>query len=73
MFIVKILKRLLPRFSQLDFKVVPLNLAVVLQVDADGKIPSRNIPGLPNDDYDLLVGELIIRFHEKVIKTNAEK
>ena len=37
MFIVKILKRLLPRFSQPLFEFVPLKLVVVLQVDADGK------------------------------------
>ncbi len=27
-----------------------------------GKIPSRHIPARPDDDYDLLVGELIVRF-----------
>jgi hypothetical protein len=31
-----------------------------------GKIPTRHIPARPNDDYDLLVGELIKRFQEKV-------
>jgi hypothetical protein len=30
------------------------------------KIPSRNIPARPNDDYDLLIGELILRFAEKI-------
>lgn len=29
-----------------------------------GKIPDRQIPARPNDDYDLLVGELILRFEE---------
>lgn len=29
-----------------------------------GKIPTRNIPARPNEDYDLLVGELILRFKE---------
>ena len=27
-----------------------------------GEIPSRRIPAQPNGDYDLLVGELILRF-----------
>jgi hypothetical protein len=26
------------------------------------EIPTRHIPSLPNDDYDLLVGELLLRF-----------
>ena len=30
-----------------------------------GKIPSRNIPARPNDDFDLLLGELILRFLER--------
>ena len=29
-----------------------------------GKIPTRNIPARPNEDFDLLVGELIVRFSE---------
>jgi hypothetical protein len=42
-----------------------------------GKIPTRNIPALPNDDYDLLVGELIVRFnklisHDTSFLTNEE-
>lgn len=32
-----------------------------------GKVPSRNIPARPNEDFDLLLGELLIRFKEKVI------
>ena len=30
------------------------------------KVPSRNIPARPNEDYDLLVGELIMRFNKRV-------
>lgn len=29
-----------------------------------GKIPTRHIPARPNEDYDLIVGELILRFKE---------
>lgn len=29
---------------------------------AEGVIPSRHIPARPNDDYDLLIGELLVRF-----------
>lgn len=32
------------------------------------ELPPRNIPARPNEDYDLLVGELVVRFHEKNIK-----
>lgn len=31
------------------------------------KIPPRHIPALPDEDYDLLVGELIKRFQEKCL------
>lgn len=30
----------------------------------DGKLPSRHIPARPNEDYDLLVGELVMRFYQ---------
>jgi hypothetical protein len=30
-----------------------------------GEIPSRSIPAKPDDDFDLLVGELIMRFVNK--------
>lgn len=32
----------------------------------DGKIPTRHIPAEPNNDYDLLIGELLIRFSEAI-------
>lgn len=32
----------------------------------EGKIPSRHIPARPESDYDLLVGELILRFKERI-------
>lgn len=31
----------------------------------EGKIPARYIPARPDDDFDLLVGELIMRFKER--------
>lgn len=30
------------------------------------KVPTRHIPARPNEDYDLLVGELIKRFYNKI-------
>ena len=36
------------------------------QIYQTGTIPSRHIPARPDDDYDLLVGELIIRFNEMI-------
>jgi|GEM_PF-2708606 len=33
-----------------------------------GKIPMRHIPARPNDDYDLLVGELVSRYVEMLNK-----
>ncbi len=30
-----------------------------------GEIPVRHIPARPDDDFDLLIGELIMRFGEK--------
>ena len=32
-----------------------------------GKIPSRYVPARPDDDYDLLIGELLIRCKEKIL------
>lgn len=35
----------------------------------DGKMPyilARHIPARPNDDYDLLIGELLLRFKERL-------
>ena len=29
-----------------------------------GKIPTRNIPARPNEDFDLIAGEMIVRFSE---------
>ena len=31
-----------------------------------GKVPDRHIPARPNEDYDLLVGELISRFSKMI-------
>jgi len=47
------------------------NLELLKKVDEltdkiyiDGKIPTRHIPARPDEDYDLLVGELLKRFQE---------
>jgi hypothetical protein len=61
-----------------NFRLCTLTDAELLEkVDAktdeiyiSGKIPSRNIPAQPNDDFDLLVGELIKRYFEL---TNPEE
>ena len=34
----------------------------------DQKVPLRHIPARPNADYDLLIGELLIRFKELINK-----
>ena len=39
------------------------------QIYQTGTIPSRHIPARPDEDYDLLVGELILRYHAVVTKT----
>jgi DNA repair exonuclease SbcCD ATPase subunit len=39
------------------------------QIYQDGKIPARHIPARPDDDYDLLVGELIFRYHNRQEKS----
>lgn len=31
-----------------------------------GKIPDRQIPARPNEDFDLLIGELILRYKMKI-------
>lgn len=36
------------------------------QLYQTGTIPSRHIPALPDSDFDLLVGELMLRFHDIV-------
>jgi hypothetical protein len=40
----------------------------------DDKFPKclyRHIPARPNDDYDLLIGELLLRFKERITKEEA--
>jgi hypothetical protein len=32
------------------------------------RIPVRHIPARPDEDYDLLVGELVKRYYEKIVK-----
>lgn len=32
------------------------------------EVPMRHIPARPDEDYDLLVGELVFRFHELINK-----
>ncbi len=34
------------------------------------KVPSRNIPAKPDSDYDLLIGELILRYAESKFPDN---
>ncbi|NDV93471.1 hypothetical protein D0T84_00875 [Dysgonomonas sp. 521] len=34
------------------------------------EIPTRHIPAKPDSDYDLLVGELVMRFNERIKKDN---
>ena len=36
------------------------------------KVPAIHIPARPNSDYDLLVGELILRYHEKVLNLSEK-
>ena len=35
------------------------------------KIPPRHIPAKPDSDYDLLVGELLVRFKKKIDGTDT--
>lgn len=35
-------------------------------------VPTRHIPARPNQDYDLLVGELLLRFQEKTKEVNND-
>ena len=35
-------------------------------------VPTRHIPARPNDDYDLLIGELLMRVTDKWISTDLE-
>lgn len=41
-----------------------------------GKIPTRHIPAQPNSDFDLLIGELLLRFNDlkasNSVATNPE-
>ncbi len=37
-----------------------------------GKLPARHIPAQPDNDFDLLVGELLVRFHELTNKETKQ-
>ena len=32
------------------------------------KVPAGHIPAKPDDDFDLLIGELLVRFNERIKK-----
>ena len=34
------------------------------EIYTTGKIPTRHIPARPDDDYDLLIGELLSRYSQ---------
>lgn len=36
------------------------------------RVPCRSIPAKPNEDYDLLIGELLVRFKNAVIDSGEE-
>jgi hypothetical protein len=37
------------------------------------RVPTRNVPAEPNEDYDLLIGEMLQRFQEKSFWVDAKK
>jgi hypothetical protein len=37
-----------------------------------GRIPSRHIPARPDEDFDLLIGELIMRYYAVVYNKSKE-
>lgn len=43
------------------------------QMFTNQEVPTRHIPARPNQDYDLLVGELIIRFNQLKEKEEERK
>jgi len=47
------------------------NEELILKIDSltdemfkNQKVPTRHIPAQPNEDYDILIGELLLRFKE---------
>lgn len=53
------------RLCELGNKELCLKIAEELNsMYQTGKVPSRNIPARPDEDFDLLVAELIVRFAE---------
>lgn len=43
------------------------------QMYIDNKLPGRNIPARPNADYDLLVGEVLVRFLSMIENKQEEQ
>lgn len=39
----------------------------------DQKVPTMHIPARPDADYDLLIGELILRFKDKIENPDSHK
>lgn len=53
------------RLCKLDDKELAARVAERLAtMYKTGRLPSRNVPARPDDDFDLLVAELIVRFAE---------
>ena len=53
------------RFCTLDNKALAELVAEKLnQMYENGRVPFRNIPARPDEDFDLVLAELIVRFME---------
>lgn len=53
------------RLCKLENKELAERVAAALnQMYDTGRLPVREIPARPDDDFDLLIGELIVRFME---------
>lgn len=55
------------RFRKCTLSTIELIAKIDVQTDVMFKkqeVPTRHIPALPDEDYDLLIGELVIRVKE---------
>jgi hypothetical protein len=43
------------------------------EIYTTGKLPTRHIPAKPDDDYNLLVGELILRFRDALEREKSRQ
>lgn len=53
-----------------DQELIKKIMEGLLEMYDTGEVPARHIPARPDEDFDILVSELVLRYAEKLNKKN---